>query len=91
MRALFIALGALACLYLYFVSVTVFNTMARREALAQVSDIQGSLGSLESHYLALSQGITAEEGRTLGLIPVEAQYVYRPGTVGAATIARNAN
>ena len=91
LRVLFAALVALAMLYLYFVTSSVLNVIARKEALARLDGIQGSIGQLESRYLALSQGMTPEEGKALGLIPVEnTNYVYRPGTV-AATIARNAN
>jgi hypothetical protein len=92
LRALGATLVALFCLYLYFVSASILNVMARREALAQVQNIQGQIGALESRYLTLSDATTPQEGTDLGLSPVNStQYVYRPGNVGAATIARNAN
>ena len=92
LRALGVALLALICMYLYFVTASVLNVIARKEALAQVTNIQGSIGALENRYLALSEGITPEEGKALGLKPVaKTQYVYRPGNVDPATLARNAN
>ncbi|MSU74122.1 hypothetical protein EXS56_03205 [Candidatus Kaiserbacteria bacterium] len=76
--------------YLYFVSASILNVIARKEALTRVSVIQGSIGGLEQHYFKLSSGISPESGSSLGLAPITKQaYVYRPGNVGAATIARN--
>ncbi|MBI4088245.1 hypothetical protein HY418_02575 [Candidatus Kaiserbacteria bacterium] len=90
LRVIFVSLAALACLYLYFVTASVLHVMARREALAEVNNIQASIGTLEQHYFQLSQGISAQDGPPLGLAPVaDTSYVYRPGTIGAATIARN--
>lgn len=90
-RVLSIALITLICGYLYFVSTSVLNVMARREVLAHVTKIQGAIGGLEQEYFALSQGVTPQTGRALGLTPlVQTQYVYRPGNVGAVTIDRNA-
>jgi hypothetical protein len=92
MRVLGVALVALIGFYLYFVTASVLNVMARKEALGKINDIQGSIGSLESRYLALANAVSPQEGTQLGLAPVQnTQYVYRPGNVGAATIAGNAN
>ena len=91
MRTLCIALVVLVCGYLYFVSASVLNVIARKEALAEISKIQGSIGGLEQQYFTLSEGVTPQAGATLGLSPIEdTQYVYRPGNVGAVTIAPNA-
>lgn len=90
LRIVTFILIALACLYLYFVTASVLHVMARREALSKITAIQGSIGALEQHYFTLTEGLSASEGHTLGLAPVEeTAYVYRPGTIGAATIARN--
>jgi len=90
MQALVLVLLALAGGYLYFVSSSVLNVMARREAMAQVSQIQGSIGGAEQRYFELSQAVTVQTGIARGLTPVaKTQYINRPGNVGAATIARN--
>jgi len=90
LRVLSIVLLAAICGYLYFVSASILNVIARKEALTRVSVIQGSIGGLERRYFELSSGITANSGEGLGLGPIAKQhYVYRPGNVGAATIARN--
>ncbi|MEK7156713.1 MAG: hypothetical protein AAB790_02805 [Patescibacteria group bacterium] len=90
LRILSIILLAGICGYLYFVSASILNVIARKEALTRISVIQGSIGGLEQHYFKLSSGITPNSGETLGLAPIAKQhYVYRPGNVGAATIARN--
>lgn len=91
LRVLGATLLGLFCLYLYFVSASILNVMARREALAQADDIGGKIGALEQRYLALAQATSPQDGAALGLSPVETtQYVYRPGATAAATIARNA-
>ena len=90
LRVLAIVLLAAVCGYLYFVSASILNVIARKEALTRISVIQGSIGGLEQHYFKLSSGISPESGSELGLTPISRQhYVYRPGNVGAATIARN--
>ncbi len=90
LRILTVALVALMCGYLYFVSASILNVIARKEALSRVSVIQGSIGGAEQHYFELSSGISAQSGSSLGLAPIKTQdYVYRPGNVGAATIAAN--
>ena len=89
-RALTVFLIALVCGYLYFVSASVLNVIARKDALAQVAVIQGSIGGLEQQYFKLSQAVTPQSGQALGLSPVgQPKYVYRPGNVTSATIARN--
>ena len=88
--ALSLLLVVLICGYLYFVSASVVNVMARREAITHISQIQGSIGGLEQQYFALSQEVSPDMAASLGLSPVgTTQYVYRPGNVGAVTIARN--
>lgn len=90
LRVLSILLLASIAGYLYFVSASILNVIARKEALSHVAVIQGSIGGLEQNYFELSGGISAESGESLGLSPVTQQsYVYRPGNVGAATIAVN--
>jgi hypothetical protein len=89
-RILCIALALLACGYLYFVTASVMNVIARKEALAHSAQIRGTLGSLEQKYFALSDGVTPEIASSLGLTPLEnTQYVYKPSTVGVATIDPN--
>lgn len=97
MHSIGAALVLSAMLYLYFVSASILNVMQRKEALAQLTRLEGSIGSLEQELFALSQTATPEAGSRLGLQPVSrTQYVYRPTSVtaqaqpGAATIATNA-
>lgn len=90
-HALVIGLLALGCLYLYFITSTVLNVIARKDALTKTATIEGSIGSLEQQYLALSKEVNASVASAVGLAPVsDTSYVYRPGTVGAATIEPNA-
>ena len=87
MRVLCATLVVLACAYLYFVTASVLNVMGRKDALTQISHIDDTIGNLEGQYFALSQAVTPQAGEAIGLVPVtQTQYVYRPGTIGAATI-----
>lgn len=90
LRALSVTLIVVVCGYLYFVSASILNVIARKEALTRVSIIQGSIGGTEQRYFELTRGISPQSGSSLGLVPITHQhYVYRPGNVGAATIARH--
>ena len=90
LRLLGAALVVIFCGYLYFVSASILNVIASKEALTQVSVIQGSIGGLEQNYFELTKAISPQSGPALGLSPITHQaYVYRPGNVGAATIVRN--
>ena len=91
MRVLVSLLILLALGYLYFVAASVLNIMARKEALSQSAQIEGTIGSLEGQYFALSQGITPQSAVALGLSPIsvkDTDYVNRPGNVGIADTAR---
>ena len=87
MRTMIALLIALAFCYLYFVAASVLNIMARKEALAQSAQIDGSIGALEGQYFTLSQSITSQSAVALGLSPISVAntaYVDRPGNVGIA-------
>jgi len=82
-RVVLVALGLIALCYLYFVSASVLNIMARKEALASSGRIEASIGTLEGEYFTLSQAITPQSAGELGLIEIkDTQYVDRPGNVG---------
>ena len=91
LRVLCALLITLVCGYLYFVSASVLNVVARKEALTRIALVQGRIGGMEQEYFALSDSVSPQSGETLGLLPVkDTQYVYRPGNVGAVTIDRDA-
>ncbi len=88
------ALGAvIACLvvgYIVFVSMSVVNVIASKEAADKISALRASVSQLENDYFALSDTVTKDSGVALGLTPVsKTNYVSRTGTVGAATRPRN--
>lgn len=85
-----IALIVLVTAYLYFVAASILHVIARKEAIADMQTLQSSIGGLEQHYFALSQGITSKEGAHLGLSPVsKTSYVYRSGNAALAHISSN--
>ncbi len=89
LRALIAALLVLAFCYLYFVSASVINIMARKEAMSRSAAIDASIGDLEADYFALTGEITPSSAMAIGLTPIQStDYVDRPGTVGMADIER---
>ena len=91
-RALIAVLFILISAYLYFVTASVLNVIARKEALAQEARLGTAIGAFEKDYFAISQTVTPEAGTPLGLFPISnaaTAYVYRPGTVGQAETPHN--
>jgi hypothetical protein len=86
-RILCVLLGALLFCYLYFVSSSILNIMARKEASTSIAQIQSTIASLESQYFTLGKGVTEASASSLGLSPVkDTQYVYVPGNAASAGV-----
>src|SRR5207253_549072 len=64
-RILLTLLALLMCGYLYFVTTSVLNVIARKEALSNTATLQGAIGGLEQKYFELSQGVTPERAGSL--------------------------
>lgn len=89
-RLLSSVIGILVFSYIGFVSMTIVNVIARKEAMDTSTALRAVVGQLERDYFALSNGVNAQSGPTLGLSPVSgANFVYRPGAVGAANADTN--
>ena len=81
-------LAILFCAYFYLVVASVLNIIARKEADASAATMQGTIGSMEEQYFALSQQITPQAAAQAGLTPIaQTQYVYRTGNAAIATPA----
>ena len=94
-RVIFTILAVLLCAlifgYFYFVTGSVFNVIAEKQADAQSANMQGTIGSLEEQYFSLSQSLTPQTATDMGLAPVQnTQYVYRPGNAAAAAASVHA-
>jgi hypothetical protein len=86
LRSLFAVLAILVCAYLYFVSSSVLNVIARKEAAAAAVKTESNVGVLEQQYLALTHGVTPEQGLAMGLQPIKsATYVRRMDAVGVVS------
>lgn len=84
-RWLFVLLAVLLCGYVYFVTASILNVIARKEAVADIARTQNAISSLEQRYFTLSQAVTPERGVGLGLSQVSSvSYVYRPGNTAMA-------
>ena len=89
-RALIAVLFILVALYLYFVSSSILNVIARKQALSEGAQLGTAIGSYEKDYFAISETVRPEAGESLGLSPVKnTAYVYRPGAVGQALTSNN--
>jgi hypothetical protein len=88
LQTLILMLVACFALYLYFVSSSVVHVMERKDALARANTIESTISTLENTYFTLSQGLTAQEGSHIGLVPItNIVYVHREGRVGVANLA----
>ena len=95
LRAIMAVLLCAAACYLYFVSASVLNIMARKGAVDEAAKLQSAIGVMEREYFALGEELSPEEASSIGLAPLaETSYVYRPGNAAQAntadTIQRNA-
>lgn len=89
-KTFFVVLFALIFTYIYLVGSSALNIIARKEALAQSTQVGATIGGFERDYFSASQKIVPEAGLSLGLSPVtKTAYVYRPGTVGQAEVSHN--
>ncbi|RJR13667.1 hypothetical protein C4585_01695 [Candidatus Parcubacteria bacterium] len=89
-RFLAAVLVGLIFAYVYFVSASVLNVVARKEALSNIASLGSSVALLERDYYAATAAITPSTGENLGLTPISnTRYVHRPGAVGAATPSTN--
>lgn len=91
-RVLIAVLFILISAYLYFVTASVLNVIARKEALMQSTHLGTTIGAYEKEYFAISQTVKPEAGLVLGLSPISStatDYVRRPGTVGQAETQNN--
>ncbi len=84
-QALFAFLVAFFFLYLFFVSASILNIMARKEANANTTALQSAVARMQGEYFALSERLDSSTAGTIGLAPVaETHYVYRPGNAASA-------
>lgn len=83
LRMLVVAIICCSVLYLYFVTVSVLNVMARKEARVGAIMLETRVGRLQEEYFALSGTVTPEYFATIGLTYIEApRFVYRLGNIG---------
>lgn len=90
-RMLLASLSLCGITYMYLVGTTIFNVIARKDAVAQATILSSKVADLEREYLAASGRVGPESGKQLGLVPVsKSTYIYRPGATAAAPTEPNA-
>ncbi len=82
---------ALAVFYIILVNNSVFNIVAREQALSQISDLQTELAGLETSYLTLSSHLTMPLALSRGFIDASqtAVYVKASESAGRFSFASN--
>ena len=75
------------CSYIFLVSLSIVNVIARKEAGDESKALRAIVGQLERNYFALSHGLQASDGDVLGLTDVsETDYIHRPGAVAKENV-----
>ena len=83
LKMLIATLALLAFAYVYFVSASVLNVIARKDAVRETAALGSAVSLLERDYYAATAAITPSLGELLGLFPYSTPgYVHRPGVVG---------
>ena len=90
LKMLIATLALLAVAYVYLVSASVLNVIARKDALRETAALGSTVSLLERDYYAATASIKPSSGERLGLSPVSnTRYVHRPGVVGVAETPLN--
>ena len=72
-------------LYIYCITTTIHNVVARQNATTRVSDLALTIGQKEFHYMSLKNQITAVRVADLGFIEVDKKTFITPQSVGFAS------
>ena len=89
LHALFLMIGLCVVGYAYFVSLSIINVIAHKEAIAQSESLLSEVGTLEEEYFELSKQVTPESGAHLGMTATsDTTFIRRPGAVGSVAGAR---
>jgi hypothetical protein len=85
LHMLFLAIGLCIVGYAYFVSLSILNVIAHKEAIAESERLQSQVGLLEQDYFELSKSVTPALAVQLGMTQTsDTTFVRRPGAVGSA-------
>ena len=89
LHGLFLALGMCVFGYAYFVSLSIMNVIAHKEAIAMSDSLQSDVGDLEREYFELSKSVTPALGASLGMSPAsQTTFVRKPGAMGTVAGTR---
>ena len=89
LRTLVLAIALSFMGYAYFVSLSIFNVIAHKEAIAESERLESKVGMLEEEYFALAKTVTPEIASAMGMSETaETTFVRRPGAVGTTQSPR---
>ena len=89
LHMLILAIGLSVAGYAYFVSLSIVNVIAHKEAIAASDKLQSEVGLLEQEYFELSKKVTPALAVQLGMTQTpDTSFVRRPGAVGSAQEVR---
>ena len=85
LHMLILGIGLCVVGYAYFVSLSIMNVIAHKEAIAESDRLQSAVGLLEQDYFQLSKNVTPALAAQLGMTETsDTTFVRRPGAVGSA-------
>jgi hypothetical protein len=67
---------SLACVYAFFVNLSITNAVAAKETQSQISAIASKVSALESRYIAAKSSVTEADAAALGLSKSSIAAVY---------------
>jgi hypothetical protein len=93
-KHIFYILGVLcvvcACVYGYFIQMTITRVVAREKAISVLSALRSQTANLENEYFALDGGVTVDRAKSLGFSePLNIAYVER-GVSSGLSLNQNA-
>lgn len=83
-RALSAFLGALVLSYIAFVGLTLWHTLERQKAEAQISSLTADLSEMEFSYLSKEAKINPELAQSLGFVEPQNIVIARKSDEAAA-------
>lgn len=89
LHMLFVAICLTVVGYGYFLTFSIANLIANREAVATSDRLQSEVGLLEQEYFELSRAVTPALAANLGMTETsDTTFVRKPGAVGSTQGSR---
>jgi len=81
---LMVSIGVCVFLYIYFIGVSIFSSLAREDMNNAIRTTNSQVGELESTYIALDKGITLPTAEAMGFVQPRGVLYTQPGSFAAS-------